>query len=342
MIDSSTDFYKYIDNFARYRDVGWQCVYGDEQLLSKVSVTISIPTFNRPESLKDAIDSALGQETIDGFCVMVIDNNPEEGTETEALIKSFCSEKLVYFKNEQNIGMFGNQNRCFEIPKSEYVVLLHDDDILLPNYLSVCCEVANSTHLDYLQPKKIKWFVEKQGREELIIPDAKKTLNRIYDVDNYLYYRLGSPSSAFFRREAMIAIGGFSSEYYPTSDFCTAVQMGEKYRVYTLDETLAIYRVEKNASMKQETLELFLHNDYYLRKQIMNKLKFCNLVKHTLLNFIVHSQYEALRETYNPSFIFDFSCFGMKWRCPRLLYLPVRLYSVVKLFIYKRLVLSNR
>lgn len=334
MVNSDTNFYEHIDNFAKFSNIGWRCIFGDVNLLETVSITISIPTFNRPDTLKDAVDSALNQRGHDDFCVLVVDNNPMEDTETTRLMEAYHSKKLLYFKNNENIGMFGNQNRCFEIPKSEYVVLLHDDDMLLPNYLYECDRVLDD-RIDYLQPRKIMWHEDKGDWEKLVPAHISGKIKRIRDVDQYMYFRFGSPTGGLFRRKSMIEIGGFNSDYYPTADYCTSVQLSEKKTCVVLSEPLIIYRIGRNASLKQDTLELFVHNDFYLRKQIFKKLKLNRISSNVLLSYIVYSQYEGLRDKYNPDFIFDFGSLGLKKPCPRYLYLVFRLYSAIKVKLFR-------
>ena len=43
--------------------------------------------------------------------------------------------KLRYYKNVQNIGLFGNWNRCFQLACGKWVVLLHDDDLIFDDFL---------------------------------------------------------------------------------------------------------------------------------------------------------------------------------------------------------------
>lgn len=339
MVDANTDFYKYVDNFANFSRVGWKCVSGNEGLLSKVFVTISIPTYNRPDTLKDAIDSALNQEGYDDYCVMVVDNDPSDGTETEELINSYHSEKLLYFKNDENTGMFGNQNRCFEIPKSEYVLMLHDDDLILPHYLKTWIRLIKENDIDCLQPAKIKWFEDQCTRDKLEIPySGKKKLTRVYDIENYLAFIPGTQSGGIFRRSSILAVGGYNSDYYPTSDYCIGIQLMEKFRFYTYSEVLSIYRVGHNASMKQETLELFIINDYYVRCQIFKKIGLTGVAKRIILDYVVHRQVETLRNRYNKEFVFDFTRLGIFSDPHKIVYIPYRLYSLVlvKLSVLRR------
>ena len=338
MIDASTDFYKHVDNYAKFAHVGWRLISGNEDLLSKVFVTISIPTYNRPDTLKDALDSALNQQGYDDFCVMVVDNAPEDGTETERLIRSYNNDKLLYYKNNENTGMFGNQNRCFEIPESDYVVMLHDDDLLLPNFLKSCIEIlGNYKNAAWIQPKKVKWQEDHTELADLEIPaPSAGRIRRVYDFENYYSFIPGSQTCGFFQRKAIIDIGGFNSDFYPTADFCLAVQLMHQYPVYVYSVPLAIYRIGHNASTKVETLKLYIYNDFFLKSQIMKRAGFNRFARRYLINNKSYEQESGLRDEFNKDFSFDFSTIGMTHRVPRFIYIVSRIYAIIKVRI-KRL-----
>jgi glycosyltransferase involved in cell wall biosynthesis len=56
-----------------------------------VTVTIGIPTYNRPDWLRQAIRSALVQ-TVEDFRVLVSDNASDE--ETRMVVESFDDERI--------------------------------------------------------------------------------------------------------------------------------------------------------------------------------------------------------------------------------------------------------
>ena len=336
MLDKNTDIYKYFDNFQKFSDVGWELIYGNEDLLGQVSVTISIPTYDRPVTLKDAIDSALGQEGFYDYCVVVIDNDPRIGNDTEQLIRSYNSDRLLYYKNKKNIGMFGNQNRCFEIPKSEYVLMLHDDDLILPNCLKICIQILAKGDIDGLQPEKIKWFDGKNALEELEIPViSHPKLRRVLDIDNYWFFMTGSQTGGIYKTKVVKAVGGYNSDYYPTADFCMGIQLMANFKIYTFSQPLTIYRIGVNATLRQETLFGFVNDGYYIHNAILKKLAINKVFRQLLLNYKVHSHYEGLKRAYNPEFEFNFRSLGMYFRCPRWIIVPLRIYVILKINVMK-------
>ena len=152
MVDKNTNFFEIVDNFAKIENIESICVF-ESNLDFIPKVTIAIPTFNRTDLLKEAIDSALNQINYSNYDVVVVDNNPQRGCETEKLMISYEDSRLSYYKNRENIQMTGNWNRLFTLAKGEYVVMLHDDDLLFPDFLKECISlIDNEPKIGILKP----------------------------------------------------------------------------------------------------------------------------------------------------------------------------------------------
>ena len=73
--------------------------------------------------------------------MVIVDNDPDADIEK---IKQFLGDKkhiYRYFRNEKNIGMVGNWNRCIELALSENIVFLHSDDVMSIGCLKKLCEL---------------------------------------------------------------------------------------------------------------------------------------------------------------------------------------------------------
>jgi hypothetical protein len=95
-------------------------------------VTVAIPTYDRDEYLKEALDSTLSQ-SISDIEVIVSDN--ANSARTRALVESYADSRLVYDPLERNIGLHGNQSRCLHLGSAPYVAVLLDDDLMYPRNL---------------------------------------------------------------------------------------------------------------------------------------------------------------------------------------------------------------
>ncbi|MCC5651559.1 glycosyltransferase family 2 protein [Nostoc sp. XA013] len=101
-------------------------------MISKTKVTIAIPTYNRSNLLKINLKSVLAQNYPD-FQVLVLDNASTD--DTESVVRSFADPRVTYLPSETNIGPFRNFYRAIELNPSIYLVLLHDDDPMLPGFI---------------------------------------------------------------------------------------------------------------------------------------------------------------------------------------------------------------
>ncbi|MES2284310.1 MAG: glycosyltransferase family 2 protein [Bacteroidota bacterium] len=119
-------------------------------------VSIIIPSYKRPVSLKRSIDSALNQ-TYKEIEVIVIDDNNEDDVfrkETIELMKEYSDNpKVHYLKHKFNKNGSAARNTGILYSKGDYIALLDDDDCFLPrkveyqvdmlegsiNFDAVCC-----------------------------------------------------------------------------------------------------------------------------------------------------------------------------------------------------------
>jgi glycosyltransferase involved in cell wall biosynthesis len=96
-------------------------------------VSVIIPTYNRPEYLKQAISSAMGQ-TYPNIEIIVSDNCSLENP--QVLIESLADSRIKFWRHPQNIGMLANQLHAFKMASGKYVASLHDDDVWNKDFLA--------------------------------------------------------------------------------------------------------------------------------------------------------------------------------------------------------------
>jgi glycosyltransferase involved in cell wall biosynthesis len=83
--------------------------------------------------LKVALDSCLAQ-TFEDFEIVISDDSPD--TRTEEMIHSFSSRQPIrYLRNVPGLGQARNVNQLCSLADGEFIVLLHDDNFLMPSAL---------------------------------------------------------------------------------------------------------------------------------------------------------------------------------------------------------------
>ncbi|MBQ7986827.1 MAG: glycosyltransferase [Clostridia bacterium] len=92
-------------------------------------ISVIMPVYNGEKYLRETMDSILGQ-TFTDFEFIVLNDASKDST--EEIIKSYDDDRIVYLKNEQNLGVAGTLNRGLENAKGEYIARIDADDIALP------------------------------------------------------------------------------------------------------------------------------------------------------------------------------------------------------------------
>ncbi len=110
----------------------------------EILLTIAIPTYNRVEKLKSGLQNLVRQTAGKPVELLVSDNASQD--DTQAFMEAFCREhpEVSYVRNPKNIGPDRNFLNCYYRASGEYVLLLGDDDLLLPGTVDVILQTLES------------------------------------------------------------------------------------------------------------------------------------------------------------------------------------------------------
>jgi glycosyltransferase involved in cell wall biosynthesis len=310
MVDSKTDFFQLKNHFLKIAHVKSVALI-KANLTFTPEVSIVIPAYKRPDLLKESIEAALSQEGNLNFEVIVVDDDPNMDDKTEELIKSISDVRLSYYKNEKNVGAYNNLNRCFELATAKWVVMIHDDDLLLSFFLKDCMKVVNEQpQIGILKPSWYNWY---DDGKKLIVPEVETTnsLSRIYEISHLISAGIGAPTGIVVNREKFFLVGGFNQDFFPSADKCFITLFSYYFEVYKLDKVASVYRWLANDSLRVEILAGFFTNDYYLYKYLFKHIKIPNIFADNYLNYAwrnIVGYYKGI----NPDFEFDKSTLGLK------------------------------
>lgn len=149
--------------------------------MNRVLIDIVIPTYNRAGQLRHAIDSVFAQ-TFPGFSLYVLDNCSDD--DTSEICASYEDQGLAYLRNPVNCGMVGNWNRALSVGDSQYLLILHDDDALAPEFLETIMPVIASAGA----------FSFLHSAATIIDRDGARMSDRILDLPTEM------PGTEFFTR----------------------------------------------------------------------------------------------------------------------------------------------
>jgi glycosyltransferase involved in cell wall biosynthesis len=271
------DYLKKDNYFEVDKEVESVLVYG-QHYEKTPEVTIIMPTFKRTDLLPRAIKSILDQEGYDDYQLLIVDNEPvfDEETETEKVVKSFNSDKIIYYKNKVNVGIYGNWTRCVELAKSKYVCMCHDDDLLVKNHLKIMMEILHQNpDIKYLSCKH-KYLDARVEFDVDLDEKCKKADESNITLTNYTFYDFSDDFvtlylGAVFDRECAMDIGGFMPRATLLEEYIFAAKMAYYYNVYECNLPLYVYYWGNNTSLKKTSIwgEISVHQ-YLVMKYIAN------------------------------------------------------------------------
>ena len=97
---------------------------------SQIFVSVVIITKDRARLLSDAIRSVLNQIKYENFELLIVDDGSED--ETEETVKQFVDNRIRYVKKDPS-GIPKSRNIGVQMAKGEYIVIMDDDDLMMPN-----------------------------------------------------------------------------------------------------------------------------------------------------------------------------------------------------------------
>ena len=206
-------------------------------------LTVCLPTFNKVGYLPTAIESVLAQEFHDYELLIVDDASTDH---TGEAVGGFRDSRIRYICNPQNIGLVGNWNRCLELACAEYVIIFHDDDVMLPGLLRREVEVLESNPGAILVHSAAQ-TIDGSGAV-LCVPPPRSwpafssgfefvarywSLNQSYVV----------MPSAMFRKTPALKLGAFNPDLKYSADADLWQRLAFEGQIAFLDEVLLCNRV---------------------------------------------------------------------------------------------------
>lgn len=312
-MSQNINFYKSKNNFNKYKNIKSNLLLNPNgELENKYRYSITIPTFKRPYELLEAINSCINQSYIkNDWQIVVVDNNPEFDTEIRNNIKKLSGiPNLFYYKNEQNIGMFGNWNRCIELALGEYMVILSDDDILKPNFLyemDAFLKRQPGTNIIYsfydyfgsgfINTKKIRW------RKRIAASLLTNRFRKLTLLDYFLRSFGFSASGMLFKRSLAIKLGGYDDEIFPSADYYFQAKYVNQFgKAILINKILASYRIEKNESMKYEVCDLMPDMHYAIKNKMIKYISLPSKPLKELALLLYLRDMKSMKKLYGHDF----------------------------------------
>ncbi len=142
--------------------------------MDDIKVSVIIPIYNGARYVKQAIDSALGQDV--SVEILVLDDNSTDNL--DEVMSGYKDDKRIrYLKSEERLGVAGSRNKGVKLSRGEYVAFLDADDYW-----------AEGKLIEQLRLMEEHHAVISSTARELIRPDGSST-GRIIPIKERINYR---------------------------------------------------------------------------------------------------------------------------------------------------------
>ena len=226
-------------------------------------VSVIIPTHNRPDYLREAVDSVFAQ-TYPSIEILIIDDGSlGGGAHTKSALKPYLlgdpqTPKVTYLYQE-NAGLVSAVNRGLALAQGEYIQRLDDDDRLLPE------KIARSVELFEAQPEvglvatgyyRINAAGKRiRTRSPRRCPDSRRLFNMLMGG-------ISACAGVMVRSLVHQKVGVYRD--IKAQDYEMWVRVAKEFKVETINLPLAEYRQHPGSSIH------FKDNQTQMERDILN------------------------------------------------------------------------
>lgn len=260
-------------------------------------------TYNRRYLLEQTINSVLNSSS-NNYQLVVLDNASTDGT-SEYLAELEKMGRLVHVRHAQNIGMGGNANYAINNLAADYLMMLHDDDIIDVHYISNIQEFV-SNHDEVVMIGTGYKFIDSLGAElshncyhSKLDNSAEQCVVLSYEeyFSNHLNGLSLPWSGTTFNFKLIKGFKFDFDKYKYAADAVFMLEILQRYNVGYIPKILFSYRVHQYSTtagfnLNKILAEWNLNFTYYRNYIIANGLGNDLLLKHTrsttltLLSFV--------------------------------------------------------
>lgn len=260
-------------------------------------ISVYIPTYNRLELLKRAVQSVQNQ-TYKNFEIIIVDDNSSDGTQDFLVGLAKVDSRIRYFFKDKNSGACVSRNIAINLAQGELITGLDDDDYFLPHRLEF--------FLDYWVNKKredsIALFTSNIKSEKSNHAKEHSLFSKKYFKKDDLLFANYVGNQIFTETKTLRQVSGFDESFCMWQDLELWYRVGDLGNFEHVDkptyffDTSHLYgRISEAKSEKIfKTVEQFseknqlnnfkkrMLNNHLYNYKVIHKDRFANFIKEIL------------------------------------------------------------
>ncbi|MBA4155959.1 MAG: glycosyltransferase [Gemmatimonadetes bacterium] len=206
-------------------------------------VSVVIPTYNHRDFILQTLESVFAQTFTDYEVVVVNDGSPDD---TVDLLRPLAARGRIRVVEQPNRGMGAARNRGIMAARGQYIALLDDDDLWLPDKLEHQVRVMQSR--DEVILVYGRHVILKANGTTFVDERTKLPTGSVHD--EYLQRNwIVSPGQTLIRAAALRKVGGFDPGIWGNDDWELYIRLAREGEFYFEDRPCLLYRMHgSNAS----------------------------------------------------------------------------------------------
>ena len=183
-------------------------------LLGEPPISVIIPTYNRANLVRRAIDSVIKQ-SYDNLEIIVVDDASVDNT--QEVINGIGDSRIIYIRHGVNQGGAATRNTGIEAATGEYVAFLDSDDVWMQGKIEAqLAAIQNQSH-----PERIVSYTQFEiGDGERVDIKPSRGKNEKEAVADYLFLHEGEiQTSTIMLSRAVVKETGFRPELKTHQDW---------------------------------------------------------------------------------------------------------------------------
>ncbi|MDH3651806.1 MAG: glycosyltransferase [Saprospiraceae bacterium] len=208
----------------------------------QIKFTAIVPTYNRCELLKIAVDSVLNQTYPNWELIIVVDGATDN---TETYLKSITDDRIRTFYQDKGERSKA-RNLGIEMASGDYVLFLDDDDYLLPDHLMQFFRAIND-HTESNTIFRTGYLREENGQQKAV--ENFEISKHEHPVKFATYHMSGIWTLCIPRH--LLALDVFPEEFPHWQDTHLVLRLLAKYQMRQLPVHTYVYRLHANMGSRQ-------------------------------------------------------------------------------------------
>lgn len=227
-------------------------------------VSVIVPTFNRPSTLKVALESIVQQSLVDYEIIVIND----AGANVEDIVTSFNTRNNVtYIRHGKNCGLAAARNSGLAVARGKYIAYLDDDDRFASHHLDTLVKELEQSH--YQVAYTDAWqIVQKKEHGEYLEVGRSVPYSRDFNKDMLLLTNCFPVLCMMHERACLEKTGNFDETLTTHEDWDLWIRLSRHYNFVHIKETTAEFTWRTDgSSMTSRISEDFLRTKKLIYKK---------------------------------------------------------------------------